>query len=115
MSFAVESSSEQSAVRVTVTGEVDMDTAPRMRHAVERAVAGGEGPVLVDLGEVTFMDSSGLSALVASHQVAAAHSVPFRLLRVPARVLNLIQITGLDAILVIVPGSGDGLPVSKDT
>ena len=50
--------------RVTIAGELDLATVPRVRAALaEEPVAGARG-VVVDLSGVTFMDSTGISALL---------------------------------------------------
>ena len=49
-------------VVVSLTGELDMATAPAVQEAVERAQ--GEGPIAVDLRELTFIDSTGIRALL---------------------------------------------------
>ena len=47
---------------------MDLHTAPRVEYAIERAVENkGVGAVVVDLGEVAFMDSTALSALMRSN------------------------------------------------
>lgn len=48
---------------VAFSGEIDLATAPGMSAALEPWVEAG-GPVTVDLSEVTFMDSTGVHALV---------------------------------------------------
>ncbi|MFL5738392.1 MAG: STAS domain-containing protein [Actinomycetota bacterium] len=45
-------------------GELDLATAPRLQDAVHRSVEAG-GPILLDLSAVTFIDSSGLHAIVS--------------------------------------------------
>ncbi len=58
---------------LTVTGEVDLDTAPQLEQAVRAAclmlVPPAEGPFafLLDMSEVTFIDTSGLYALSSIH------------------------------------------------
>ncbi len=51
-------SSDSSPGVVVVTGEVDLDTAPTVRDEILRHLHGG-ADVHLDLGQVTFMDSSG--------------------------------------------------------
>jgi anti-sigma B factor antagonist len=54
-----------SAVVVTVAGEVDLRTAPRVAAALQDALASAELRLLVvDLSEVTFLGSSGIAVLV---------------------------------------------------
>lgn len=57
----VDVSAADFGVLVAIAGELDIATVPRVRAALSaHAVAGGDA-VVVDLSEVTFMDSSGLS------------------------------------------------------
>ena len=51
---------------VTVAGEVDIATAPQLAEILANAANGGD--VRVDISAVTFLDSSGLQALVAAHR-----------------------------------------------
>jgi anti-sigma B factor antagonist len=50
---------------IRLAGELDMSTAPQLHEVLDVAVADG-GTILVDLGEVTFMDSTGINALLRS-------------------------------------------------
>jgi anti-sigma B factor antagonist len=64
-------------VVVSPRGELDMENAYELRDAIG-AVLANERPelVTVDLAAVTFIDSVGISALVAGHQTAAVSDVP---------------------------------------
>jgi anti-sigma B factor antagonist len=53
---------------VTVDGDLDLATAPALWAALESALA-EEGPVVLDMSAVTFIDSSGLSVLLRAYQV----------------------------------------------
>src|SRR5690242_5632449 len=52
---------------LTVRGEIDLATAGRFREAVETALA-SSGNLIVDLSDVTFMDSTGLRALLQARE-----------------------------------------------
>jgi len=59
-------------VEIVPHGEIDLETAPEIRGAVDAAFAADE-PVLirVDLSDVVFVDSVGISALVGGYHTAA--------------------------------------------
>jgi anti-anti-sigma factor len=59
--------------------------------------------VFVDLGSVTFMDSTGLAALIVAREAADARGIRLRLRDVPPRVLKLFTLTGLDDWLPVEP------------
>lgn len=55
------------------SGELDMVTAPGLRRRLEQAIAGGAQGIVVDLTDVTFVDSLSLASLVATkHRLAPA-------------------------------------------
>ena len=56
---------------VFVTGEIDMESAPQLRECLQSHV----GRVVLDLSEVTFLDSSGIATLVAARRNALAAGV----------------------------------------
>jgi len=102
MPFAVRSRQGDGVTTVEVGGEVDIETAPRMRAALAAAVDAGL-PVVVDLGEVTFMDSFGFGVLAAAHQQGARAGTPVLLRAVSQRIRHLLDLLGLEAVLNIEP------------
>jgi anti-anti-sigma factor len=81
--------------RVTVSGELDAATASDLESALADAVASG-GRVELDLSAVTFIDSSGLRALIVSRQAASDAGGTLVLGATTAVVDRLLQLTGLD-------------------
>ncbi|HWS34957.1 MAG TPA: anti-sigma factor antagonist, partial [Actinoplanes sp.] len=62
-----------------VAGEIDLDTADVVRHAVLAAVeAGGVVDVVVDLAGVSFCDSSGIAVLDEGYGLAVQRGIRFR-------------------------------------
>lgn len=102
MSFTVREVPGDGSTVVEVGGEVDVDTAPRLRTALEAALRAGR-PVVVDLGGVTFMDSAGFGVLASVHLQARPLGTPLRLRAVPDRVRRLLGLLGLDTVLDIEP------------
>lgn len=89
------------AVVVAVTGEVDLDTAPRLREAVAVALdEAASGTCVLDLTDVTYLGSAGLTALVDATREAASRREPLRIVVDANRpVIRPIEITGLDQVL----------------
>ncbi|GAA3813955.1 MULTISPECIES: STAS domain-containing protein [Amycolatopsis] len=103
--FATRWTREGSEVIVTIVGEVDLTTAPRVREAVKDA-RDSVGPValttvILDLSEVEHLDSLGLAVLVET--AAECHSAEQALALVcPTPVVTRpLEMTGLDGILTI--------------
>jgi anti-sigma B factor antagonist len=99
-----------SAGVVTARGAVDMATHGLLEQALvdgmQAASTSGAEAVVVDLSAVTFMDSAGLSVIVAAHRSAA---VPLRLVVDTAAVKRVIELSGLDRILDIHASLGAAL------
>jgi anti-sigma B factor antagonist len=86
---------------IAVAGELDMETAPRLTEQVEVAVWNTVGVFVLDLTEVTFLDSSGLHALLRARAYLAREDRPLVLVcpNGPARrVLDLASV--LDTFVV---------------
>jgi anti-sigma B factor antagonist len=79
-----------------VYGELDVLTAPLLHEALTAMTAEGETTVFVDLANVTFIDSTGLTALVVGHRHFDEAGGELRLVSVTPVIANLFAITGLD-------------------
>jgi anti-sigma B factor antagonist len=82
---------------VSVAGEVDLATSPELRAALDAAIAASSQLVL-DLSQVTFLDSTGLGVLVQAHQRALEDGSQLRLVVVESNVRRVIDVTGLDTV-----------------
>ena len=84
-----------------LTGEVDLYTAPRFKQDLVALVDEGVTALVVDLSEVTFIDSTALGVLISG--VKRLHETEGRLLIVAASrpVVRILSITGLDRVLDI--------------
>ncbi|MEV0585252.1 STAS domain-containing protein [Nonomuraea sp. NPDC050310] len=78
-----------------VRGEIDLVTAPVIEALVSHATALGRRRILLDLAGVTFMDASGLNALVRAANHAGRNGARVELVGVPPRVAHLLRLTGL--------------------
>jgi anti-anti-sigma factor len=85
--------------RVVVCGELDMATSPQLTTAVE-SVGSGSQRVVVDLSDVTFIDSSGISALALARARLGTVGVVLVLGPASAQVESVLRITGLESEFV---------------
>ena len=85
------------AAMLRLSGDIDLATADDvvMRGANLLTHSQSGVPLIVDLGEVTFLDSSGLSALVRLRRAAEAQGCQVLLQDVPDRVAALLELAGL--------------------
>ncbi|WBO64979.1 STAS domain-containing protein [Streptomyces camelliae] len=79
----------------SLAGEIDMLTVPGLRAHLAELVAdhGGRPHVIIDLGDVTFCDAHGLSALIGAHHMAARRGGAVRLVVPPGRVRRFLRVT----------------------
>ena len=97
----IEESLEGGALRVGVCGELDIDTAPQLKEALENAAAGGNGRVIVDLSECLFVDSSGLAAILHGARDAQSNGGGFSVVCSRPNILRLFELTTLNLSLPI--------------
>jgi anti-anti-sigma factor len=76
-----------------------MQTASQLRGTLERLINEGECRIVVDLSNLTFCDSIGLSAIVVAHRICAEKGGFLRLARPSPFLLNLLTVVGIrDAV-----------------
>ena len=105
-SFEVRSEFEAGAGRLTVVGELDIATKPQLEEAANAAIARGVHDLTVDLRELSFMDSSGLSLLIILNQRARNEAWTLRLLKPLGPALTVLTLTGADKNLPFVADPG---------
>jgi anti-sigma B factor antagonist len=86
-------------VRVSLVGEVDSSTTPQLTDCLDRLLSASPAEVVIDLTQVTFLDSAGLHALVLAHGRAAGQGTRLRVLVATRAVERPIQVTGLWDVL----------------
>jgi anti-sigma B factor antagonist len=86
-----------------VSGEIHVSTAPRFWHALETIIDRGDGPLVLDLTAVEFIDSTGLSVLLGGLRQISQRGGHMVLVCKNPTVLRLVQITSLDTTFEIVP------------
>ena len=85
---------------LTVRGEVDITTTPRVRAQLISLLSEGNPHVIVDLEGVDFLDSSGLGALIAGLKLARSRSGELRVVCDQQRsVRKVLEVTGLERVL----------------
>lgn len=101
MELSVTTSRQGDVTVVSVAGEVDVYTAAQLRAALDEEVAADRVQLVVDLDEVTFLDSTGLGVLVGRLKLVRNSSGWLRLVCSNERILRVFRITGLDKVFGI--------------
>jgi anti-sigma B factor antagonist len=97
-------------VRVRVGGELDMGTAGQVNTALRQALRERPGDVLIDLGPVSFLDSSGICALLIACQNGEGCAATVRVVNAGEQVLRVLEITGVRSLLEGVPPTDGDTP-----
>lgn len=101
--FNVSTERTDNTARVRMIGELDIGTAHEAESEIRQAEsAGGATTVVLDLGGLTFMDSTGLRLLVSADARAREAGRRLAIVRGPDAVQRVIELTGLAAKLDLV-------------
>ena len=92
-----------SHARVVLEGELDTCRTPRLRHQLHHLVSTGVTDIDVDMMAVTFVDAATLGVLVGVHRRLASLGGRITLVDVPSSIRGVLQITGLDKLLLDKP------------
>ncbi|QUQ66689.1 STAS domain-containing protein [Kutzneria sp. CA-103260] len=95
-------------VVASVSGELDMLTAPRLRAVVTAELAGC-AVLVIDLSGVSFLGSAGLAVLVEAAHEAERQQVELRVVATGRTVRRPLEITGLNEVLTTFPSRDDAV------
>jgi anti-sigma B factor antagonist len=93
--FRVEVRNEDHTTVISVSGELDLASSPALEEELERVAKSDATVIVVDLAELEFMDSTGLSVLVRAHQRAEENGRRLGLVNGSQQVQRLLTLTGV--------------------
>ncbi|MFF2364566.1 STAS domain-containing protein [Streptomyces sp. NPDC058122] len=88
---------------LAVAGELDADNVGTLGQALRVGEDLASALTVLDLGAVTFMDSSAINVLVAANRDAAAAAGQLRMAALSEPVRRVVEIVGLDTIIACYP------------
>jgi anti-sigma B factor antagonist len=86
---------------ISLRGEIDVYTAPRLRQALIDLVENDEKDILVDMTRVDFLDSTGLGVLVGGLKRVKAKDGSLEIVATEDKILKIFEITGLSKVFPI--------------
>jgi anti-sigma B factor antagonist len=95
---------------VCPAGEVDLATADTLESRIVDVLHNGCARVVVDLRAVTFIDSSGIRALLNAHQRARESGRPISIILGGPAIRRTLEIVGVTDYLELEPDRSDGMP-----
>ena len=96
---------------VVVAGELDLYTAPELRERLARVDEGGAERVVLDLSEVTLVDSMALGVLLGAKKRLATHAGAIDLVVSKSDIRRIFEITMLDRIFTLYASREEALQV----
>ena len=96
---------------VTAAGEIDLDTAVQLRQVLREALQDRPRTLTVDMADVSFIDSTGLGVLVGAFKTGQTMDVDLVIRAPSATVVRVFELTRLDQVLHIIPGSEAAAPI----
>ncbi len=93
--FRVELRTEDRASVLAISGELDLSSTSALESHLAEAFQSPATAVIVDLRELEFIDSTGLSVLVKAHQQAQEAGCEFGIVNGGAQVRRLLSLTGV--------------------
>jgi anti-sigma B factor antagonist len=91
----LETSKKGDVAIISLRGEIDVYTAPRLRQALIDLVEGGSKDIVVDMDKVDFLDSTGLGVLVGGLKRVKSNDGEMKLVVTQDRIMKIFDITGL--------------------
>jgi anti-sigma B factor antagonist len=99
--FRIEERSGGDFPVVAVAGEIDVATAPQLRECLHQVIAQGQSTVVLDLLDVTFLDSTALGVLVGALKRCRELGGELHIVVTDARIMKIFEITGLTKVFPI--------------
>ena len=100
--LAVERAHFSGAPGVLLRGEMDLDTAPELTATLDAAIRESRGAFVIDLCDVTFLDSSGVSVLVRARAVLGREERALLIICPPGPARRIFELAGIDDLLELV-------------
>ncbi|HEY3266314.1 MAG TPA: STAS domain-containing protein [Armatimonadota bacterium] len=114
MDFSVSAQPTNNGVSViSVRGEVDVYTAPKLREEIHRRMDDGAIRLVVDLADVAYMDSSGLGVLIGALKRAREAEGDLIVAAPNPRIARILDVTGLSRIFNVHPTVADAVQAVK--
>jgi anti-sigma B factor antagonist len=86
---------------VALAGEADVSSVPELTAALDAAIRASEGAFIVDLSDLDFLDSSGLSALLRARALLGQTDRAMAIVCPVGPVLRLFKLSGVDELFVL--------------
>ena len=108
MKYSVDKQEKYTLLRLNEE-KLDSNIAPQLKSEMVTLQAEGVRNIILDLSEVKYTDSSGLSALLVGNRILQEDNGIFILTKLSDHTMKLIKISQLDSVLNILPSVEEGI------
>lgn len=111
--FSIDTTTRGDHQTVTLHGDLDLLTAPRLAEALRGACEGGATELVLDLHDIEFVDSAGLRAILLGQSYCGEHGCRFLIdATLPGAVKRLFAVAGVGDLFSFSrpPGAPDEYP-----
>lgn len=108
MKYSIDKQEKYTLLRLNEE-KLDSSIAPQLKSEMVTLHAEGVRNIILDLSEVKYTDSSGLSALLVGNRILQEDNGIFILTRLSEHTMKLIKISQLDSVLHILPTVEEGI------
>ena len=99
---------------LSVSGELDLSSAPELSRRFAAALHGGARGVVIDLTGLEHLDSSGLAALIGAQQRTVTHHASLVLVVTSQPIVRTLEIRGLDGLFTVAASRDDAIASVRD-
>ena len=101
MELKVTTRSQGDHTVISVTGEIDLYTAPKLQSELMTALGANPARLIVDMSGVDFCDSTGINVLLAAHRQARERGGELQLAGPGTATRKVLQVTGLESVFTV--------------
>ncbi len=95
--------SKDDVMAAFIKGDIDHHTVPEIRESIDDAILSKEGLSLLvlDFGDVSFMDSSGVGLVMGRYRIASARGITLRVDNLSERDFKVMKMSGIEKLAKI--------------
>lgn len=109
----IDSKEENDVVIFAIQGQIDLYHAPELKEKIQEAIERGKNKVIINLEGVSYIDSSGIGALISSHSISKKQQGTFRICHVSGSVRKVFELTKLTTFFNVDDTQADSLSAIK--
>jgi len=97
--FQIEQEELEKSIQLHIRGELDLAAAQTFRQALEAVVHREDKALILNLSQLTYIDSTGIGMVVSALKIRDELKAPLRVQHIPSTIRKLFDLTGISAFL----------------